>query len=185
MVCQLISLSGPHNTGSKLSFGFTYPNLEDLVSNIHQTTALLSQFVYSTQKPQNAAAAAYVNVLHCLLASRGHRYYRRQHLHVCRSSIASRSSWQQPLLALVICRDVVLETSVSVSRAFETTSMRSWSWSWYLWSRSWSRSWRIGLGYFQDQYFIWVFVFPIFLQNKTTVTEIVRCIYLCGECSSW
>jgi len=61
-------------------------------------------------------------------------------------------------------RDVFLETSVSVSRALETTFVRSWSWSWEVrsWPWSWylwSRSWRIGLRYFQDQYFIGVFVF--------------------------
>ena len=60
---------------------------------------------------------------------------------------------------LSISRDVVLETSVSISRALETEFLWSWSrswspdlrsrsWSWSPDSRSWSWSWRIGLGYF-------------------------------------
>ena len=30
----------------------------------------------------------------------------------------------------------------------------------------------------------YLFFFGIFHRKKTTVTEIVRCIYLCGKCSS-
>ena len=48
-------------------------------------------------------------------------------------------------------RDVVLETSVLVSRALETDFLRSWSWSREARSWSWSRSWRVGLENFQDQ----------------------------------